>query len=292
MTTMTSTTMYSVHPSLNSFTLDEVQANFKDGTWLMISIVVPTLLLEAWSYETARALYQKNKKLYLQAFALNFVNHFLLGTPAYAISVTLLARESTTSDSLLHLYLQTLLQVLCIVTCHSLLFYKVHQTFHTQKWLYKWHKFHHLFNTHVPPISANAVSLVEYLIGYLSPFAVAMIVFQCTATALWISIQWISICNLVMHTPKLEHYYDRIIPTWLVGTGMHLEHHSRLNKHFSAPTLDLDYIGKVVGGLLSTEKDTMDSIKGENGRRSSSSSRRSSGMEKGTAPVNVEGSTN
>ncbi|CAB9496830.1 expressed unknown protein [Seminavis robusta] len=239
---------------------------FVDGVWLMVYIIIPTLLLEMWSFETAAALYKKNARLYKTAFALNFFNHFGLGAICYAFTITFFAKnvphpvlastDSTDSTMLLlaSYYLTIAGQVLTLMIVHSLCFYTVHRIFHTYPKLYKWHKFHHLFNTHVPPITANAVSPVEYLIGYLIPFLISMTLFQHCELALWIAIQVVSIFNIAMHTPKLERYYDKILPSWMVGTGDHLEHHKRLNCHYAAPTLDLDYLVEVIGeevhGLL------------------------------------------
>lgn len=219
--------------------MEDLHENVQAGVWLMAYLVVPTLLLETWSHETSRALHKKNAHLYWQAFALNFVNHFGLGAPAYALAVTLLAQPEEEFK-----VRTTVGQVFGLVVVHSICFFQAHQAFHTVKPLYRWHKFHHLFNTHVTPITANAVSMVEYVIAYLTPFGVGMLLFPCSALALQIAIQLISICNIAMHTPKLELLYKTYVPAWLpiVGTAAHLEHHKRLNCHYAAPTIDWDTI--------------------------------------------------
>ena len=232
--------------------IEELLANAHEGLWLMLWLLVPTLLLEAWSYETSRALYKKNAQLYWQALALNLINHFGLGAPGYALVVTLLSDRDRVSVR------EVAGQVLGLILVHSICFYQVHQTFHTVKSLYQWHKFHHLFNTHVSPITANAVSVVEYVIAYLSPFAVGMLLFPCSVTSLKIAIQVISFLNLAMHTPKLEQFYQTLFPAWipLVHTAAHLEHHKRLNCHYAAPTLDWDGIVLLVTQALHLEKQT------------------------------------
>jgi sterol desaturase/sphingolipid hydroxylase (fatty acid hydroxylase superfamily) len=216
-----------------------------DGSWLMVYITIPTLLLELWSLETATALYKKNPRLYCTAIGLNLFNHFVLGMPSYVLGVCFYAQDlhlPTTSTALV-----VLLQVMITVVIHSLCFFYVHKVFHTVPQLYKWHKFHHLFNTLVTPVTANAVSPVEYFVAYLTPFMISMTLLRSTETSLWLAIQVISIFNLAMHTPKLQHFYHSA-PQWIVSTEHHLEHHKRLSCHYAAPTFNLDYIA----ALLST----------------------------------------
>ena len=221
-----------------------------DGCWLMVYILIPTLVLELWSHETAIALYKKNPRLYTTAVGLNVFNHFVLGMPCYVLAVCFLARDlNSHHDAATSAMLLVPCQVLITIVIHSLCFYHVHKILHTIPKLYKWHKFHHLFNTLVTPITANAVSPVEYALGYLAPFCVSMLLLRATETSLWISIQVISMFNLIMHTPKLQYIYDKdqlLVPKWMVSTADHLEHHKRLNCHYAAPTLDIDYLADLL----------------------------------------------
>jgi sterol desaturase/sphingolipid hydroxylase (fatty acid hydroxylase superfamily) len=214
-----------------------------DGSWLMVYIIIPTVLLELWSLDSATALYKKNPRLYCTAAGLNLFNHFVLGMPSYVLGVCFYTKEldlAATSKTLVVFY-----QVLVTVLIHSLCFYHVHKVFHNVPQLYKWHKFHHLFNTLVTPITANAVSPVEYFVAYLTPFMISMTLTRTTETSLWLAIQVISIFNIAMHTPKLQPYYQGV-PQWIVSTADHLEHHRRLTCHYAAPTFNLDYVAALL----------------------------------------------
>ena len=61
-------------------TWDDVNAAafyyIRDGFYIMSILMVLTILLEMHSFQTARALYQKNASLYRKAWLVNFVNHF------------------------------------------------------------------------------------------------------------------------------------------------------------------------------------------------------------------------
>ena len=218
--------------------------NFQEGVWLMSGLMVFTIFLELLSWETARALYRKNPRLYQKAWIWNVVNHFGLAIPPYALLQLWCTQPLPVDDSPLSKLLTVVWQVMQITCLHSILFYQVHKTFHSHPSLYKWHKFHHLFNTHVPPVSATAVSPVEYLVAYLSPFLVSLVVLPSSISpdALWGGVVVLGCFNVMMHAPPLEQYYDPFLPAWMVGTGDHLEHHSRLNCHYAAPTVDVDYL--------------------------------------------------
>lgn len=221
----------------------------QDGSLLMVYVLLQTFFLELLSLDTSKALYQKNPKLYQNAVVLNFFNHFVVGVPSYAVGI-LLTTDIPERDNFFIYSLKLVTQIIGITAIHALCYYQIHKIFHTYPRLYKWHKFHHLFNTHVPPLSANAVSPVEYYLAYICPFLVALILLKPCELALWSSILLIGIFNLTMHTPMLEPYFDKVTPQWMAKTANHLEHHKRLNCHYAAPTFDIDYLVEEFGGLF------------------------------------------
>ena len=109
---------------------------------------------------------------------------------------------------------------------------------------YAWtgHKFHHRFdgNTFVRPISANAVTWVEFLIAYVIPLVAGIVVFRPSKPVADAVILAVSFANLCIHTPQ------RILPMpwaprWLVTNDKHLFHHEQdVTRYFSAPIFDLD----------------------------------------------------
>lgn len=219
---------------------DHVQDAFLTGLELATATIVATILLELLSWETAVAAYKKDKQLYLQAVALNFLNHYAFGVPVYMAGDLFLCRPMDESYSAYFVALQ----VIIILFVHSVCYYQAHKGFHSAPGYYKYHKFHHRFNTHVPPMSANAVGLVEYLFAYVLPFTVAAAVVRPYGVAVKLSVYIISFSNLSIHTPKIEAWSEKNIPAFWVSTHDHLEHHRKLNVHYGAPTFNIDWAAR------------------------------------------------
>lgn len=78
--------------------------------------------------------------------------------------------------------------------------------------LYWAHRFHHRFNSHVVPMSANAVSFVEYCFAYMLPFIVGCLLLKPDALALFAAASLISINNILIHTPSLEKISLLVVP--------------------------------------------------------------------------------
>lgn len=210
---------------------------FEVGAEVTTVTLVATVLLELVSIDTAIACYKKDKNLYLTALYLNFKNHYLLGIPVYVAAATLFLRKETGPVHPLVIAAQ----VLGVLLVHSLCYYQAHKTFHSCPGYYKYHRFHHRFNTHVPPVAANAVGLVEYTFAYVLPFAVAAAAVSPYERSMRIAIYTVSMTNLSIHTPKIEAWSERNLPAWIVTTHDHLEHHRKLNIHYAAPTVNIDW---------------------------------------------------
>ena len=216
---------------------DDIKKEFLLGLEMACVTIAVTLVLELFSLATAKACYAKDKHLYLQGVAMNFVNHFLYGIPVYIVSALVCIRKYDDAYS----NRIAVLQILANLSIHSICYYEVHKTFHSCPGYYKYHKFHHRFNTHVTPVSANAVGIGEYIFAYILPFAVAGLIVRPYANATRISIYIISMFNLILHTPTIEAWSERNMPQWWVSTHDHMEHHRKLNVHYAAPTLNLDW---------------------------------------------------
>ena len=64
----------------------------------------------------------------------------------------------------------------------------------------------------------------------------------------------ISFFNIMIHTP-LIHDWSENLPSWLVSTASHMEHHRVLSKHFAAPILNVDFfVAKALGGSLTEDE--------------------------------------
>jgi sterol desaturase/sphingolipid hydroxylase (fatty acid hydroxylase superfamily) len=215
-----------------------VGSAIKGGTMLSIATVLLTLVLELVSLPTTRSLLKQRDgtSLYLQAIFLNFLNHFAFGVPVYATAVPLFCTSEQAEN-----WTTFASRTGTIFVVHSILYYSVHKAFHTSPKLYVYHRFHHRFNTHVPPVAANAVSAVEYLAAYVIPFAVAAALVHPHETELQFGVAVVSVCNLLIHTPRLEEWSKTLGPAFVTTHG-HLEHHRRMTINFAAPTINVDWI--------------------------------------------------
>ncbi|KAG7352637.1 fatty acid hydroxylase superfamily protein [Nitzschia inconspicua] len=216
------------------------------GLEMSTSAVVVTLILELWSLDTVRQVRKQpnGKELYVTAILYNFVNHFVLGVPTYMIAaIYFCTKEDEEKKDSFEAWTSYLLQVLFILVAHSLQYYYVHKTFHESPALYRtFHRFHHRFNTHVPPSAANAVTIGEYGLAYVLPFATAALLGRVTVPALRCAIFITIVLNAVVHTPKLEARSEQWIPFFWVSTADHLNHHRKLQVHYASPLFNVDNI--------------------------------------------------
>lgn len=222
-----------------------------NGFELSIWTFLLTVLLEAWSFETVKKLLgQKGagRSLYFAAIMTNLRNHFIFGTPLYFFAVVHFSTNAALKTS------ERVASVAAILFVHSLCFYAVHKAFHEHPSLYRFHKFHHRFNIHVPPMAANAVSPTEYIVAYLMPFVLAMAIIGPDIASVRISVMTVSVTNVMLHTPKLAALSVRLFPEWLVATEDHLEHHRKLNTKYAAPTFNVDYLVELLESVFSTKK--------------------------------------
>ena len=244
--------------SEEALTRSNVETAFLHGLEVSTVTLAVTVLLEFLSRETALALYKKDRELYLQAVALNFLNHWAYGIPVYMVSELFFIRRNEES------YSSTLLafQVIGVLLIHSVCYYHAHKTFHSSPGYYKYHKFHHRFNTYVSPVTANAVGFVEYLFAYILPFAVAGAVVRPYYQSIRVAIYIVSMTNLSIHTPKIEAWSEKHIPAFWVSTHDHLEHHRKLCVHYAAPTFNLDWAVAVLD--KKKDDDVMEDITASN----------------------------
>jgi sterol desaturase/sphingolipid hydroxylase (fatty acid hydroxylase superfamily) len=211
---------------------------FAGGVQLSVGTVFLTIVLELASLPTVwGVLNQKNgKSLYSQAVAVNFINHFVFGIPVYAVAVALLCTTKVSAN-----YVVSVVRGTAVMTVHAIIYYVMHKAFHTSPQLYVHHRFHHRFNTHVPPVAANAVSIVEYLLAYVLPFAMAALIVRPHEIEFRSAIAFVSLTNLLVHTPRLEAWSKKLWPVF-VSTHDHLEHHKRLTTNYASPTINVDWI--------------------------------------------------
>ena len=162
---------------------------------------------------------------------MNLVNNGIIGPVLYELVTT---RWMSPPLSMLGRVLMTG----AILLGHGLGYYAAHRWMHTRR-MYWAHKFHHKFNLIVVPVTANAVSLAEYAIAYMAPFVVGSALLRPDRASLFVAVGYISLNNLLIHTPRLCELSKHLVPWWGVSTADHLEHHARLTTHYAAPTISI-----------------------------------------------------
>ena len=197
-----------------------------------------TSLLELISWRTTRAVWNQSPSLYLQALLYNGILHYLLGIPVYTLAAALFCRPNQPL-----VFENTVVfagRVVGILVIHAILYYSLHRTFHSHAWLYRHvHQFHHRFKQYTtPPMAANAVTVAEYALAYVLPFVVAGGLVRPTLHELKLAVGFISVCNLLVHTPCLQGVPG---PPWWVMPHDHLEHHRKVTAHYASPTVNIDW---------------------------------------------------
>ncbi len=213
---------------------EEWKRGIYGGLEASIMTVLLTFILEMCSLPTVRQVLKQPGGLHLYQTALfyNIRNHFGWGIPTYAIAVVYLC------PTLERPLWSMALHVLALIVLHDLMYYYAHKTFHTAPGWYQYHKFHHQFHHHTPPVTANAVTSVEYLLAYVLPFALAAGLVRPTEWELRVAVSIISVFNLLEHTPRLD---GLSWPHWLVSPKQHLEHHRKGTLHYAAPVFNMDW---------------------------------------------------
>ena len=140
-------------------------------------------------------------------------------------------------------YLNPCLAFPGVLLCQAVGYALAHEFMHRPQH-YRWtgHQYHHQFNekTFVRPISANAVTAVEFLIAYAIPLMVGIVLFRPSPVVADSIICAVSLANLCIHTPE-KVLPMRCAPPGLVSNRKHLYHHQvDVTRFLSAPIIDLD----------------------------------------------------
>lgn len=171
-----------------------------------------------------------NLILYIKAFLYNIVNLLIISPVLYYYTVKYLCAEKQFN----------FVYTLFILLAQSILYHFIHTLMHTPLFYFT-HRFHHKFNRYVIPMTANAVSIYEFLFAYMIPIIVPIYLIEPDYISMNIAISIISLNNILIHSPQFRNV-SKYLPKIFVSTDKHMVHHKKHNKHFSAPTLDLDYI--------------------------------------------------
>ena len=135
-----------------------------------------------------------------------------------------------------------------LVSIHSLIYGGIHRCMHKIRSMRPIHKFHHRFNgnkqnrceLYEPPVPsvANAVSVSEFILAYMMPFAVGLFLTKANESSFIASISIISALNLCVHSNNLK---DKEWSKFLVSPKDHLDHHKYRSTKYFAPTWNLNF---------------------------------------------------
>ena len=138
-----------------------------------------------------------------------------------------------------HNYTIQPMNILGVLSIHSIGYYIVHYAMHKSTNLYKLHSFHHEFDKVLIPSIGNAVSKGEFIIAYVTPFVTSAYLLNPSEASFLIPVGIISVMNLVIHCKEFENIpYSK----YFVSPKNHIMHHEVREKHFAAPTINIDYL--------------------------------------------------
>lgn len=126
-----------------------------------------------------------------------------------------------------------------IIIIHNIGYFLIHREMHRNIFLFKIHKFHHLFDIIVIPSVSNAVSYKEFLLSFVLPFSCVAFIIRPSEISFICAIETISILHMLMHTNELDKI--KWIPG-MVAPSLHIEHHRNKKTHFSSGLFDIDII--------------------------------------------------
>eukprot|EP01068_Selenidium_serpulae_P005312 Selendium_serpulae@DN3967_c0_g1_i1.p1 len=228
------------YPVTSDLTLLEFVGNSfdpkkNDGLVLGLGVLLCTLLLELLSTSELRLILRKpgGWSLYLKAIFFNIFNNGVVGPIVY-MAVALWFRQSTS-------YLSQIAMFMGVTVGHAIGYYITHRLMHTRRF-YWTHRFHHRFNDHVVPVTANAVSVAEYFFAYMCPFWACSILLRPDRASIFCAVSLIAFNNLLIHTPFLKEVSKKVVPRVFVSTADHMRHHYEQNLLFAAPTINVDRI--------------------------------------------------
>ena len=163
-------------------------------------------------------------ELVIEAFNLSLINLLVIGplVHQYALRWTKPRR-----------CIRKIFDIFAIITIHSGLYTFAHRCMHRVACLRGIHRDHHKFTDMVIPSAANAVSLQEFLLAYMLPFCVSVLVLTPDKVSFNVAVGIVSFFNMLVHSPHLQ---NSEWPSCLVSPGEHQDHHSRRSPHYSAPT--------------------------------------------------------
>ena len=183
-----------------------------------------------FSRRSYKKLLEKSEQLLNKAVPAIQFNLMIIGPTVYGFIDYFLLEHNYTIQPL---------NILGVLSIHSIGYYIVHYAMHKSTYLYRLHSFHHEFDKVLIPSIGNAVSKGEFIIAYVTPFVTSAYLLNPSEASFLIPIGIISVMNLVIHCKEIENIpYSK----FFVSPKNHIMHHEVREKHFAAPTINIDYL--------------------------------------------------
>ena len=182
------------------------------------------------AYKSFKKMKKYHPQLYFRSVIITQANLMVVSPVMYGMVDTTMLKHTTDIEWF---------NIFATLMIHCIGYYGVHYSMHKVKWLYQIHKFHHEFDRLLLPSVGNSVSIMEFCLAYMLPFIVSAYILEPNEFSFVVPITIIALLNMAIHTQELEH-----VPwvRWLVSPREHILHHKKRNKHYAAPTLNIDYL--------------------------------------------------
>lgn len=206
--------------------------------YLSVTTSMALIFLEWLSWNEKHVENMKRKEvaaLYNQAVFANLFHYTVLGPIAYGLAMWCVESLGQTNDWKIAFPGVVLVQGVGYASMHA---------FMHKKENYWMHKYHHQYSekTFVRPIASNAVSTAEFVFAYALPLVVGIILFRPSEEVIYWVTTLVSLTNLLIHTPQ-DTINQSWMPSFMVTNLKHFHHHEQnLQKHYSAPILDYDWV--------------------------------------------------
>ena len=225
--------------------------SFAKGLILGSSVLFVSLACDhILSPNSTRVIIKENSSLYDMAIIKNVQNLLVISPIIYSFIDNSLLKH-TISFSFTHYF--------GLLLTHNILYWFGHREIHRNKFLYiRIHKFHHMFDKLLTPSIGNAVSNIEFILLYVSPFCIGAFFFKPNEITFLFSIATISILNMIIHTSEFKDV------NWfplMVSPKNHHDHHLERDCHYAAPLLNIDEIQKsisLIPSLTEPENEIVD----------------------------------
>ena len=208
----------------------DLAISFCKGFLLSGSVYTIGIILDhVLSYQALNKMLHENPRLVQEGYVKIQTNLLIISPIVYsAVDTFLLDHDLSFSHK--HFLLLLLIQ--------NIGYFWMHREMHKNRNLKWMHHFHHRFVETIPS-TGNAVSSYEFILAYVSPIVTGSFLLRPTEVSFASAIGTISVLNLAIHTPQLNH---KIWIPGLISPTKHMIHHKECEKHYAAPLLDIDLL--------------------------------------------------